>query len=338
MGPLGGSMETIALPVTPLASVEAARFSAERTLPGHLRSRPRRRLGFELPANRLSLAGPFRNAQFDAQGKLQARIAGQELKPALDVRIDMRIGKVAPTLSIAAEKIQYGSVVVHYKPLEKTRSFTSTPRSRPLTRPAANRSGQGASPAPRRFVVDTDGDQLLLLMDRRGFTGGEEVDHNKKLVVRTSDEYKELAERGLVVEVISRRTGVPERLIVAPEVGFGSDDERNAALYGDLLAIHGESNDSVVYRISDGARLLAFSGRAIAGDAGLGLIAATNRLQDVAIYDVATGKEVERVTLDHYVLAARFIPEKRQLLVLTATQHVYALDLPGAGMVASAAK
>jgi hypothetical protein len=176
--------------------------------------------------------------------------------------------------------------------------------------------------------MDTDGDQLLLLMDRRGFTGGEEIDHNKKLVVRTSDEYKELAERGLVVEVISRRTGAPERLIVAPEVGSGNNDERSAALYGDLLAIHSESNDSVVYRISDGARLLAFSGHAIAGDASLGLVAANNRLQEVMVYDVATGKEIERVTLDHDVLAARFIPEKKQLLVLTATQHVYALDLP----------
>jgi hypothetical protein len=93
----------------------------------------------------------------------------------------------------------------------------------------------------------------------------------------------------LVVEVISRRTGTPERLIVAPEVGYGNSDERSAQLYGDLLAIHGESNASVVYRISDGARLLAFSGRSIAGDASLGLIAVNKRLQDITVYDVATG-------------------------------------------------
>ena len=116
-------------------------------------------------------------------------------------------------------------------------------------------------------------------------------------------------------------------MIVAPEVGFGSSDERMAALYGDLLAIHGENNDSVVYRTSDGARLLAFSGHAIAGDASMGLIAASNRPQDVTVYDVATGKKVASVTLDHFVLAARFVPEKKQLLVLTATQHVYTLNL-----------
>jgi hypothetical protein len=63
----------------------------------------------------------------------------------------------------------------------------------------------------------------------------------------------------------------------------------------------------------------------------MGLIAATNRPQEVAIYEVATGKELQRVTLDNDVLAARFIPSKKQLLVLTATQKVYELSLPAAG-------
>jgi len=164
-------------------------------------------------------------------------------------------------------------------------------------------------------------------MDRRSLTGARELDHNKKLVVRASDEYKELEERGVVVEVISRRTGEPERLVEAPETNSGGRDERIANLYGDLLAVRGSSDNTVVYRVSDGARLMAFFGHAIAGDAEMGMIAATNRPQEVTVYEVATGKQVARVTLDHYPLAARFIPEKRQLLVLSATQRVYALDL-----------
>jgi hypothetical protein len=326
VGPVGGKMETIALPVTPLASLEAARFSADGRYLA-ISDRARGAVWDLTTGKQTLLDGPFRNAQFDGQGKLQARVAGRELKPALNVRTDMKIGKVAPALSIAAEKIQYGSVVVQYMPLEKDQKLTFNARIEAMDAASGNLLWSRRFPYTPPIVVDTDGDQLLLLMDRRGFTGGEEVDHNKKLVVRTSDEYKELAERGLVVEVISRRTGAPERLIVAPEVGFGSSDERMAALYGDLLAIHGENNDSVVYRTSDGARLLAFSGHAIAGDASMGLIAASNRPQDVTVYDVATGKKVASVTLDHFVLAARFVPEKKQLLVLTATQHVYTLNL-----------
>ena len=84
--------------------------------------------------------------------------------------------------------------------------------------------------------------------------------------------------------------------------------------------------------------MLAFSGRAIAGDEGLGMIAAANRPQEVVLYETSTGKEVKRVTLDNTVFTARFIPEKKQLLVLTATQTVYALDLPGDGPASGSAK
>jgi hypothetical protein len=58
----------------------------------------------------------------------------------------------------------------------------------------------------------------------------------------------------------------------------------------------------------------------------------------VTIYDVATGKEVKHVTLDNNVLEARFIPATRQLLVLTATQRVYALDLPAVAPETGVAK
>jgi hypothetical protein len=337
VGPLNGSMETLALPVTPLPSLEAARFSADGRFLA-ISDRARGAVWDLSTGKQVSLAGPFRSAQFDGQDKLQARIASHELKPALDAGIDRRTGKVAPTLSIETEEIQCGSVLVRYKPLEKDQELHFN---------VAIEAVDAASGAPlwsRRFpnnpplLLDTDGDQLLLLMERRSLTGGNQLDHNKKLTVRASDETREFVENGVVVEVVSRRTGLPVRLVVAPEMGFGRGDERSAALYGGLLAIHGNSNNTAVYRLSDGVRLLAFSGCAIAGDEGMGLIAATNQPQEVTIYNVAAGEKVMRVTLDHYVLAARFIPATRQLLVLTATQRVYALDLPAAAPALDVAK
>jgi hypothetical protein len=94
--------------------------------------------------------------------------------------------------------------------------------------------------------------------------------------------------------------------------------------------VHGNSNNSVIYRLSDGQRLGAFYGRAIAGDGKLGLIAATNRDQEVMILDATTGKELKRVIVDHLPRAARFIAGKNALMVLTATQRVYTIDLPTA--------
>jgi hypothetical protein len=338
-GKLGGSMETAALPVTPLASLEAGYFSADGRFLA-VSDRARGAVWDLSTGKQVSLGGPFRAAKFDAQDQLQARIVGHGLKPARNVALDRRTGKVAPTLNLAMEKIQYGSVVVAYKALEPDQQFLHNVEI------DAFDAASGAPLWSRRFphnaprLYETDGDELLLVSERRSETGADAVDHNRKVVVRTADEIKEFNEHGLVVEVIAARTGVTERVVVAPEMGvwdqlgwsgqmgaWGRDD-RTAALYGDLLAVHGNDDNTVVYRLGDGARLMAFFGRAIAGDAGLGLIAATNRPQEVTVYDVATGRELERVTLDHNVLAARLIPEKKQLLVLTATQHVYALDLP----------
>jgi hypothetical protein len=325
VGPVGGEMETIALPVTPLPSLETARFSADGRFLA-ISDRARGAVWDLSTGKQVSLSGPFRHAQFDGEDKLEARIASHEFKPARDPLIDRRTGKVAPTLSIVAEQIQYGSVLVRYKPLEKDQELYFNVAIE------AEDAASGAHLWRRQFtfdppmLLDTDGDQLLLLMDRRSRTGGDEVDRNRKITVRTSDMTKEFLESGAVIEIISRRTGQPERMVLAPEMAGG----RSAALYGDLLAVRGNSNNTVVYRTTDGARLFSFAGRALEGDAGLGLIAASNEPQDVTIYEAASGKELRHVTLDNNVLAARFIPATKQLLVLTATERVYTLDLPAA--------
>jgi len=138
---------------------------------------------------------------------------------------------------------------------------------------------------------------------------------------------------GLLVEAVDARTGQIRGALQAPwgtRSGSG-DDAHWASLYGDYMVVHGNSNNTVIYRLSDGMRTGAFYGRAIAGDGKLGLIAATNRDQEVMIYDAATGRELKRVTVDQLPRAARFIAEKNALLLLTASQSVYSIDLPAAG-------
>jgi len=114
---------------------------------------------------------------------------------------------------------------------------------------------------------------------------------------------------------------------VTPQLASNRREERTAGLFGNLLAVYGNNNNTVVYSASDGARMLAFFGRALAGDEKLGMVAATNRPQELSVYDVRTGHLLASVILDQNVLAARFVPDQKQLLVLTATQHVYRLDL-----------
>ena len=181
-------------------------------------------------------------------------------------------------------------------------------------------------------MIPADGEQILFVMDRRSLTGASEASRNRKVLVHTSDDIKRLlGEQGTLIEVVSTRTGVVEHAIAAPQLASNRREERTAGLYGNLMAVYGNSNDTSVYRVSDGTRLLAFFGRALAGDDRLGMIAATNRPQELTVYDVANGRMLMSVLLDENVLAARFVPERKLLLVLTASQHVYQLSLDGLG-------
>jgi hypothetical protein len=178
------------------------------------------------------------------------------------------------------------------------------------------------------LMIQADGEQMLFVTDRQSVTGGGEGSRNGKVLVHTSDDIKRLVgEQGTLIEVVSGRTGAVQHAIAAPQLASNRREERTAGLYGNLLAVYGNSNDTTVYRVSDGTRLLAFFGRALAGDDSLGMIAATNRPQELTVYDVADSKPLTSVLLDENVLAARFVPERKVLLVLTASQHVYQVSL-----------
>lgn len=177
-------------------------------------------------------------------------------------------------------------------------------------------------------IVQADDDKMLFVMDRESGTGLGEADRNRKMLIRTSDLQREfLNAQGTLVEVISNRSGKTARALLAPQLPSRQREERSAGLFGNFLAVYGNNNNTTVYRMSDGVRLVAFFGFALAGDDSLGLVAATNRLQELNLYNCATGTLIAHYLLDQKVIAARFIPQQKQLLVLTATQNIYTIDL-----------
>jgi hypothetical protein len=186
------------------------------------------------------------------------------------------------------------------------------------------------------MVRQTEDGSLLLISDLIEQTATDEAKRAGAKLVKSSDTKREWINQGLLIEIVDSHTGEIKRAMQVPEPSSSRGVQRSAALYGDYLVVHGVSNNSVVYRVSDGMRMGAFWGRAIAGDGSLRLIAATNRDQDVIIYDAASGKELKRVTVDQIPLAARFIPGKNTLLVLTASQSVTTIGLPPAGRAEAA--
>jgi hypothetical protein len=58
----------------------------------------------------------------------------------------------------------------------------------------------------------------------------------------------------------------------------------------ELTMVHGSGNTSAIYRVADGVRVGGFFGHVPTGDVKLGLLAISNRDQDVTIVDMATEK------------------------------------------------
>lgn len=73
--------------------------------------------------------------------------------------------------------------------------------------------------------------------------------------------------------------------------------------------------------------MFAFFGYALAGSDSLGMMATTDRIQELNLYDTASGRRLAHRMLDQIVVSAHFLPERRELLVSTASQTVYRIDL-----------
>jgi len=328
VGKLGGVLQTASLPATPLPSLETGVFSADGRFLA-ISDRARSAVWDLATGKQTALTRPFRVAAFDENDHLQARVIDQELKPSGEGAVDWRTHKMAAGLSVGGAAVQFGSVLLQLKPTKDidVEGDDATTGARLWSRRFSNGVPE---------IAQTDGDQLLLVFGANSDSANDDARHFKNLFARTSDAIKKYDDQGLLIEVVARRTGQLQHILLTPAIPATHGEGRTARLYGDLLAVRGGQNNTVVYRVSDGARLMAFFGQAIAGDSGLGLIAARNRLQELSIYTVATGKELQHLTLDQRILAARIIPQKRQLMVLTASQHVYTIDLPPSAVAANA--
>lgn len=330
VGELGGQhMFAIDLPVSPMNGVEAAAFSPDGRFLAY--SGKARSSIWDLETQkRVALMRAFRGVRFNEQDMMFAQYKESQQKPGQNYQIDLKTGKAAEGAKYAIDQFQYGDVLVTFQPMDKSGGVNSN-----IDLQVAD-AATGAPLWSKRFpfaspmVRQSEDGTLLLIIDLYDETASGEEKHAGAKLVKSSDSKSEWINQGLLIEVVDSHTGELKRAIQVPERA-SSNVARTAALYGGYLVVHGVANNSVIYRIADGVRTGAFYGRAIAGDGKLGLIAATNRDQDVIVYDAATGRELKRVIVDQFPRAARFIAAKNTLLVLTANQRVYTINLPAAG-------
>ena len=318
----GGDVQSTALPLTPLSTIEASAFSPN----GRYLAFCNRARGAEWDLStgkRMALTLPFRAAAVDDTGVLQAAVIHHELVPSSNLGIDRITHRYVPWLSALIDPLQLGTVRVRFKPMSFQMGYESDVDMEAYDPQTEAHLWSKHFPGPVPGIYQADGDKTVLVTDRDNWTGGAKLIH-------TSDLPRQfLSPLGTVVEIISNRTAKPDYAFFSPQLADQDVDDRSAGLFGTLLAVRGNNNNTTVYRVPSGDRLFAFFGSALAGDDTLGMLAATDRMQELNIYDTTHGKQLAHYLLDQAVIAARFVPERKQLLVLTAAQSVYRIDLSG---------
>jgi WD40 repeat protein len=325
----GQNAESVDLPPSPETSVEAAAFSPDGRFLAYS-TRFRSSIWDLKMQKRVALMRPFRGVRFDTGEQMYAQYLQAGQHPGLNYHIDLTTGKAVNGAPYAIDQFQRGDVLVTIQPRDKSGDVTSN-----IDLQVADMM-TGAQLWSKRFAHDTpivretENGTILLQITLDTDTAVNEIKHASGKLVKSSDWKSEWLSPGLLIQAVDSHTGEIRREVQVPErwAYWNGDDVRTGALYGDYLIVRGIYNNSVIYRLSDGKRLGAFFGRVIAGDGKLGLIAATNRDQEIILYDANNGKELKRATLDQLPQAARIIPSENALLVLTASQTIYTIGLP----------
>jgi WD40 repeat protein len=335
----GGKAEQVELPVSPLRDLPAADFSPDGRFLA-FSNRSRSAIWDLKTQKRVALMRPFQGVRFEGNDQMFAQYQNSHSKPGQNSHIDLVTGKATEGAKFDAKQKQVGNVLVSFRPMDKFTDGTDN------TEMDVFDLTTGTQLWTRRFKHETpalrkiDGDGLLLIMDLAEQTAQDDTGHSGDKFEKASDKLGEWIQKGLLVELLDSRTGAVKRQIALPQPHYWDqyNDRRSAVLYGDFLVVRGNYNNSTIYRLADGKRMGAFFGRAIAGDGKLGLIAATNDDQEVILLDANTGRELKRVNVDQFPMAARIIPASNSLLVLTAGQSVYSIELPQTAAVPTAGK
>jgi glycerophosphoryl diester phosphodiesterase len=137
--------------------------------------------------------------------------------------------------------------------------------------------------------------------------------------------------KGLLIETVVAETGAPLEQVIIPsgDLSRGWIDQRRVTVSGQYVLASGDHGNTEIFRMENGAKVGEFFGSPLTADAATGLIAATNREDEILLVDMQNGKELKRVSLGSPVRAARILSSNEKLLlVLTADQVVHRLELP----------
>jgi Peptidase family M48 len=317
------------VPLGPLPSPQAGEFSPDgRYLAVSLRGRS---AVWDLATGaQVRLMRPLRNIWIDNQDRLFGQFPKYMDRDPAEFELDLKALQAKDLGKFEDGDQLYRNLQISLRPMGRDKAT-----NRHVTLEVRNMETQAVAwsrdyPGARPVCWPAEDDRMVLGWDLGSDTAKSELKGNPKLQ-QLAASFKD-HKKGLLIETVKPETGAPLEQVALPEVDLsnGWDDERFAQVSGEFALVRGEHNNTVIYRLDTGAKAGEFFGWPVATDAEMGLIAATNREDEIVLVNERTGTEIERFTLGSPLRLARIIASQRQLLVLTADQVVHRIPLPGA--------
>jgi predicted hotdog family 3-hydroxylacyl-ACP dehydratase len=331
-------LQAIDLPISPLPPVAAGDFSSDGRYLAYSQS-SRGSIWDLTKHTQVSLVRPFSGLRFDDKNHLQLHLITSFQKPGANLTLDPETNAQAPLASFQEGQMLIAGVLVYFKPLDKGYNGAVWNYEMQVSDLATGKLlWTRHFPKGKPGLYESDQGSLIITYNLRTDEADAEISHHRDKVVKSSDTMKEWIGNGLAIEFVDAHTGEIQHILQTPTRPAFRDDDRWVAAFGDYVAVHGNLNNTVVYRLSDGTRTCAFYGRVRGGDGAQGLLAVNNRDQEIIVYDASNGEELLHVALDHLPRVARFVAGTRSLLVLTATQRVYTIPLPTSVRTVTATK
>lgn len=275
---------------------------------------------------------PFSGGFFDEADRFYGDFPGYRGQGHLQAIVDPRQRKVSKLAYPVADRAeQDGDVLLEYKAVDSGLDYQPNAdfEVRDVRTNQVLWTLHSIPRAPALTGGTTANEMVMAYGELFDGQGSREVKAHPELAA----EYKGLkvSTEGFLVEVIDKHTGAYLRGVVTDvrhgRWGWESTDRVRARAFGDFAIVQGLNGNTAVYRFSTGKRIGEVFGDIVAEDAASGLFCLSSRDNDLVIYDAATLRERKHFTYAAGVRYAEFLPEAKELFVLTNDQRVHSISV-----------
>ncbi|HEX8292560.1 MAG TPA: M48 family metalloprotease [Pyrinomonadaceae bacterium] len=319
------ALGTVVLPRNPLGRLRAAAVSPDLKLLA-VSERSRGAVWDLSKGSRLFHIRGFRAAHFGPDGGVYVDFPKYEEMERTVARLDLASGQAFEHRKLGDAPVWLrGLYSLQRKPLKKDGGLDQnvTLAVSDAVTGASMWSRDFPKEAPRVFVDEYAGTMAL--------SWSVKSDHAKAEVKADPRLKERLAAMGekegdYFIQTVEARTGRPVSTLLV-ETGKGSFRIEDMFAAGDWLVVSDTSKRVRLYSLATGEQKGNFFGRAPAVSKAAGLLSVETERGQLTLFDLATGERRDRFDFAAPVSLAHFSDDGKRLLVVTADQTAYLLDL-----------